>query len=155
LRGIFDVPFGEALSASLDGGAARRLGLVEVVEPAPGLPHSQHVLRLVHSELAAAYDDPAALGAHAELMVAAVPPAAGPAFSPERVQQALALLELRRVLVLRGPSRRGGRQLACDVAGGLGLPANIVTVTDELPRATELSRLRDGLLVLDLHPLTA
>ena len=62
LRGILDVPFGEALSAALDGGAARRMGLVEVLEPTSGLPHSQHVLRFVHSELTAAHDDPSSLG---------------------------------------------------------------------------------------------
>lgn len=155
LRGIFEVPFAEALASALDGGAARRLGLVEVIEPAPGLPHSQHALRLVHSELAAAYDDPSSLGAHRELVIATVPPAAAPAFDRSRVRQAVRLLERRRLLVVRGPSRRGGRQLACDVAAELGQVAKLVTVEEELPRLAELSRLRDGLLVLDLHALAA
>jgi len=154
-RGILEVPFGEALSAAMDGGAARRIGLVEVLEPAPGLPHSQHGLRLVHSELAAAHDDPSSLGAHRELLIASVPPAAAPAFDPERVRHAARLLEHRRLLVVRGPSRRGGRQLACDIASELGLVANIVTVEEELPQLAELSRMRDGLLVLDLHALSA
>ena len=155
LRGILEVPFGEALAAALDGGAARRMGLVEVLEPSPGLPHSQHVLRLVHSELAAAHDDPSSLGAHRELLIATVPPAAGPAFDPERVRHAARLLEHRRLLVVRGPSRRGARQMACDIATHLGQVANLVTVEEELPRLAELSRMRDGLLVLDLHALTA
>jgi len=155
LRGILEVPFAEALASALDGGAARRLGLVEVLETAPGLPHSQHVLRLVHSELAAAHDDPSSLGAHRELPIATVPPAAEPAFDAERVRQAARLLERRRVLVVRGPSRRGGRQMACDIASQLGCAANIVTVDEELPRLAELSRLRDGLLVLDVHALSA
>jgi hypothetical protein len=155
LRGILEVPFAEALAAALDGGAARRMGLVEVLEPLPGLPHSQHVLRLVHSELTAAHDDPSSLGAHRELLIATVPPAAGPAFDPERVRHAARLLEHRRSLVVRGPSRRGGRQMACDIATHLGQAANLVTVEEELPRLAELSRLRDGLLVLDLHTLTA
>jgi AAA+ superfamily predicted ATPase len=131
------------------------MGLVEVVEPAPGLPHSQHALRLVHSELAAAHDDPSSLGMHRELLIATVPPAAGPAFDPERVRHAARLLEHRRLLVVRGPSRRGGRQMACDIAAHLGQAANLVTVEEELPRLAELSRIRDGLLVLDLHALTA
>jgi ATPase family associated with various cellular activities (AAA) len=155
LRGILDVPFVEALSSALDGGAAARLGLVEVLEPVPGLPHSQHALRLAHTELAAAHDDPSALGAHRELVVATVPPAPAPAFDAERVRHAARLLERRRLLVVRGPSRRGARQLACDVAGDLGVTANLVTAEEELPRLAELSRLRDGLLVLDLHTLSA
>ena len=155
LRGILDVPFVEALSSALDGGAAARLGLVEVLEPVPGLPHSQHALRLAHTELAAAHDDPSALGAHRELVVATVPPAPAPAFDAERVRHAARLLERRRLLVVRGPSRRGARQLACDVAGVLGQTANLVTAEEELPRLAELSRLRNGLLVLDLHALSA
>jgi hypothetical protein len=155
MRGIFEVPFGEALSAAMDGGAARRIGLIEVLEAAPGLPHSQHGLRLVHSELAAAHDDPSSLGAQRELLIATVPPGAAPAFDPMRVQHAARLLEHRRLLVVRGPSRRGGRQLACDIASQLGQAANIVTVEEELPQLAELSRMRDGLLVLDLHALAA
>jgi hypothetical protein len=155
LRGILETPFGEALAGALDGGAARRLGLVEVHEPVPGLPHSQHTLRLAQAELAALDGDPSSLGAHRELLVAAVPPAAGLAFDPVRVRQAARLLERRRLLVVRGPSRRGGRQLACDIAAQLGEVANLVTVEEQLPRLAELSRLRDGLLVLDLHSLTA
>ena len=154
LRGILEVPFAEALSVALDGGAATRLGLVEVLEPVPGLPHSQHVLRLVHTELAAAHHDPSSLGAHRDLVIATVPPAAAPAFDAERVRHAARLLERRRLLVVRGPSRRGARQLACDIAAHLGLVANLVTAEEELPRLAELSRLRDGLLVLDLHVLT-
>jgi hypothetical protein len=154
LRGIFEVPFGDALSAAQDGGAARRIGLVEVLEQAPGLPHSQHVLRLVHSELAAVHEDPSLLGAHRELLIASVPPSAEPAFDPERVRHAARLLEHRRLLVVRGPSRRGARQMACDIAGHLGQTANLVTVDEELPGLVELSRMRDGLLVLDLHALS-
>ena len=155
LRGILGVPFGAALASALDGGAPRRLGLVEVVEPAPGLPHSHHALRLAQAELAAVHDDPASLGAHRALLISSVPPAAGPAFDPERVRHAARLLERRGLLVLRGPSRRGARQLACDIAAHLGNVAELVTVEEELPRLVELSRLRDGLLALDLHTLTA
>ncbi|HEY5880212.1 MAG TPA: ATP-binding protein [Nakamurella sp.] len=153
LRGIREIPFGAALAAALDGGAARRMGLVEVIEPAPGLPHSQHGLRLVLAELVATHD-PSALGLHRELLITTVPPAGLTAFDPDRVRHAARLLEHQSLLVLRGPSRRGGRQLACDIAGHLGRPANIVTVEEELPRLAELSRMRDGLLVLDLHRLT-
>jgi hypothetical protein len=155
LRGILEVPFDEALGAVLDGGTARRLGLVEVLEPVPGLPHSQHALRLAESELAAVHDDPAALGAHRALLISRVAPAGGTAFAPERVRHAARLLERRNLLVVRGPSRRGARQLACDIGAHLGRPVELVTVEEELPRLAELSRLRDGLLVLDLHALSA
>lgn len=155
LRGIREVPFGAALAAALDGGAARRLGLVEVLEPMPGLPHAAHALRIVRAELTAALDDPAAFGARHELLPATVPPADAPAFDLERVRHAAGLLAQRPLLVLRATSRRGARQMACDVAAALGRAAHIVTVGDELPRLAELSRLRDGLLVLDLHAATA
>ena len=102
LRGIREIPFHEALAAALDGGAARRVGLVEVVEPLPGLPHSQHALRLVHEELAAAHGDPGSLGSHGRLLVASVPPAAAPAFDRERVRHAARLLEHRKLLVSGG-----------------------------------------------------
>ena len=155
LRGILDVPFPEALASALDGGAARRMGLVDVLEPVPGLPHSQHALRLAAAELAAVHDDPAALGAQRALLVSSVPAAAATAFDADRVRHAARLLERRGVLVVRGPSRRGARQLACDLGAHLGLAADLVTVEEELPRLAELSRLRDGLLVLDLHALSA
>ncbi|MDX6720790.1 MAG: hypothetical protein QOJ63_3044 [Solirubrobacteraceae bacterium] len=151
LRGIREIPFPTALAVALDGGAARRIGLVEVLEPAPSLPHAAHTLRLVRAELAAALDDPAALGAHGELETTTVPPAAAPAFDADHVRHAASLLDHRRLLVLRGASRRGVRQLACDVAAVRGQPAHLVSVGEELPRLAELSRLRDGLLVLDLH----
>jgi hypothetical protein len=151
LRGIRELPYPAALAGALDGGTAKRLGLVEVLEPMPGLPHAAHALRLVGAELAAALDDPAAFGARHELLPVSVPPAAEPAFDAGRVHHAAALLEGRDVLVLRSSSRRGARQTACDVAAHLGRPAHLVTVTEELPRLAELSRLRDGLVVLDLH----
>jgi hypothetical protein len=154
LRGILEVPFVEALGTALDGGAARRMGLVEVLEPVPGLPHSQHALRLAQSELAAVHDDPATMGAHRALLISSVPAATGTAFAPERVRHAARLLERRRLLVVRGPSRRGARQMACDLGAHLGLVADLVTVEEELPRIAELSRMRDGLLVLDLHALS-
>jgi AAA+ superfamily predicted ATPase len=127
---------------------------VEVLEPAPGLPHSQHALRLAESELAAVHDDPGALGAHRALLISSVAPAGGPAFAPERVRRAVRLLERRGLVVVRGPSHRGARQMACDIGAELGTVANLVTVEEELPRLAELSRLRDGLLVLDLHALS-
>ncbi len=155
LRGIREIPYADALAGALGGGAARRLGLVEVVEPAPGLPHAAHALRLLPAELDVALRDPAALGARGELLATTVPPAAAPAFDSGHVRRAAELLGRGRLLVIRGASQRGVRQLACDVAGHRGQHAHLVAVTGELPGIAELSRLRDGLLVLDLHALGA
>jgi hypothetical protein len=151
LRGIREVPFAAALAAAFDGGAARRVGLVEVLEPVPGLPHAQHALRLVHGELAAALEEPAALGASRAALAATVPPAGAPAFDAQLVGRAADLFRRRRLIVLRGPSRRGARQLASDVASSLGMAAHLVTVDGELPGLAELARIRDGIPVLDLH----
>jgi AAA+ superfamily predicted ATPase len=151
LRGILEVPFATALANAVEGGAAGRLGLVETLEPVSGLPHAQHPLRIAKPELEAAFEDPAALGAQRELTIASVAPAPTPAFSRDRVAHAARLLDTRRLLVIRGASRRGVRQLAADVAAHRGETAHIVSVGDELPRLAELSRLNDGLIVLDLH----
>lgn len=155
LRGLTDRPYAPALAAAIDGGPAGRMGLVEALEPVPGLPHTQQALRIVKSELAAALEAPELLGVDRALELTAVAPAALMAFSKERVEHAARLLEHRRVLVLRGPARRGARQLACDIASLQEQPANLITVTGEIPPLPELARMRDGLLVLDLHALTA
>ena len=153
LRGIREVPYAEALAIALDGGAARRLGLVEVLEAVPGLPHSQHGLRLMHSELAAAHENPAQLGAQRRLLTTTVPPSSGTIFPLDRVSHAARLLQIGPMLFVRGTSRRGGRQMACDLASHLNVPTNLVTVEEELPGLSELSRMREGLLALDLHKM--
>ncbi|MGY1708349.1 ATP-binding protein [Geodermatophilus sp. SYSU D00758] len=147
LRGIREVPFAAALSASLDGGAARSAGLVEVVEQTPGLPHAQQTVRLTLPELRALTGTRAGIE---ERHHTAVPPGR-PAFPADQVTRAARLLDRRGLLVLCGPSRRAGRQLACDVAAHLGRTAHLVTVDGDLPQAADLVRMPDGLPVLDLH----
>jgi hypothetical protein len=153
LRGTLDVPFADGLGLAIDGGAARRAGLVEVLEPIPGLPRTQHGLRLVGPELLALLAGGQAVGASRGLLVTTVPPARAPAYEPRRVERATALLTRRGMLILRAPSRRAGRQMACDLAAHLGLAALLVNVHDELPPILELTRLREGLPVLDLRGL--
>jgi hypothetical protein len=154
LRGVRGTPYAEALAAVSAGGAAGRLGLVEVTQISPGLPHSQHPLRLASAEIAALHGDPAGLGRNRERRLIRVAP--GPqAFSPDLSAQAVRLLTERRVLVLRGPSRRGARQFSCDIASRMGRAATLITVDSDLPGPVELARVQGGVLVLDLHPLAA
>ena len=147
LRGIHGVPYAQALALALDGGAAGRIGLVETLEPTPGLPHAQHPLRLAKTELQAALADAAQLGRQSELSIVSVAPAP-PAFDSS---YAARLLQKRGLLVIRGASRRAARQLAADLAGHRNQIAHLVSAKDELPKPAELSRLTDGLIVLDLH----
>ena len=151
LRGLLGVPYAAALAGALDGGAAGRMGLVEVLEPASVLPHAQQPLRLARAELAAATRDPAGLGLQHELALATVAAADRPAFDAAHVRLAARLLARRFLLVVRGPSRRGVRQFACDIAAERGEPAHLVTAGEELPRLAELARACDGLIVLDLY----
>ena len=145
------IPFAAALAGALEGGAAGRLGLVETLEPVPGVPHAQHPLRLAKQEIEAAFADPGALGAQRELTIESVARAPAAAFGADKVAHAARALAAKQLLVIRGASRRAVRQLAADVAAHRGETAHIVRVGDELPRLAELSRLRDGLIVLDLH----
>ena len=144
--------YAAALSASIAGGSAGRLGLVEVLEHLPGLPHSHHALRLVRLELTTLLEHPGSVGRYRERAIATLTPSPQPGFDDEIVQRAAALLDRHRVLVVRGP-RRSGRQLACDIASGSGATVNFVTMDGELLRPSELARVREGLLAVDLHRL--
>jgi hypothetical protein len=154
LRGIRGTPFEEALAASSGGGAAGRLGLVDVTDAPPGLPHSQHPLRLARAEIAALHADPSGLGRGGEFRLVTVLPG-DLAFSPGAVAHGVQLLADRRVVMLRGSSRRGARQFACDIASRLNEPATLITPDADLPGPVELARVRRGVLVLDLHQQAA
>ncbi len=75
LRAGLGTPFAEALREALPSGAARRLGLIEVVEALPGRPSTQHGLRLRAEELAALLDDGRDLAAARAVQVVRVSPA--------------------------------------------------------------------------------
>jgi hypothetical protein len=150
VSGLTGDPFAATLAAAIGGGMAARLGLVDIIEQVPGLPHSHHAMRLVRRELMALLEQPRAIGAHRERPIDTIVPPPHPAFDDDTVRRAAALLDRHRLLVLRGP-RRSGRQLACDLASLAGSTVNFVTVDGELPRPSELARVRDGLLVVDLH----
>jgi len=149
LRQARGVPFGEALAEAVDG-TPRRLGLLERSEAVPGRPLTQQPLCAAAAELACwlgpAGHAPAAPGSWVERQ----PPATGCAFDPALVRGALALLRERRVLCLRGASRRALRQLALDLASLAGTEALYVDAADALPPAAQVARLRGGLAVLDL-----
>ena len=66
------------------------------------------------------------------------------------------LLERRGLLVRARPvAARRPRSWRATSPRTSARSAELVTVEEELPRLAELSRMRDGLLVLDLHALTA
>jgi hypothetical protein len=167
LRGIRGTPYQQALAASLGGGAARSAGLVEVHETPAGTPHSQQPIRMNAEELRAVVAESRAEGA-AELegyAAVVVVPQRVTGFGPEVLGAAQRLLDRRGLLVVRGSSRRGCRQLACDLATDRGRPAALITVAADpehpacAPGGAQLARARtggdDALVVVDLHPLPA
>lgn len=147
----FDIPFAAALAEGL-ASSAGRLGLVETTEPVLGRPRTQRALRLAAGELASLLAPTPQVTVPVEAGLERQAPAPGTAFDEERVAGALALLRERRLLTLRGPSRRASRQFALDLASLLGREAFFITPGDELPPSSTLLRLRDGLPVLDLCP---
>jgi hypothetical protein len=167
MRGIRGTPYQQALAASLGGGAARSAGLVDVQETPAGTPHSQQPIRMNAEELRAVVAESRAEGA-AELegyAAVVVVPQRVTGFGPELLGAAQRLLDRRGLLVVRGSSRRGCRQLACDLATDRGRPAALVTVTADpehpvrAPGGAQLARARaggdDALVVVDLHPVPA
>jgi hypothetical protein len=170
LRGIRGTPYRQALAAALGGGRARSLGLVEVQETPAGVPHSQQPVRVSAPELEALVEDGAGCGDDGTsgldgFGAVVVPPQRVTGFDEDVVRLAQRLLERRGLLVLRGGSRRGCRQLACDLATDRDRAAALVTVVQQpeqpvrLPGASQLARAGThtggALVVVDLHPLTA
>lgn len=167
LRGLRDTPYQQVLAATLGGGAARVAGLVEVQETASGTPHSQRAIRMSAEELRVIVAESRAEGA-AELdgyAAVRVVPQRITGFGPDVVGPAQLLLDRRGLLVVRGGSRRGCRQLACDLATDRGRAAAVLTVVPEpdtpvrAPGAAQLARARSGsgdaLVVVDFHALPA
>jgi hypothetical protein len=167
MRGIRGTPYQQALAASLGGGAARSAGLVEVQATPAGTPHSQQPIRMNAEELRAVVAESRAEGA-AELegyAAVVVVPQRVTGFGPELLGAAQRLLDRRGLLLVRGSSRRGCRQLACDLATDRGRPAALVTVAADpehpvrAPGGAQLARARaggdDALVVVDLHLLPA
>ncbi|HEY3256765.1 MAG TPA: ATP-binding protein [Polyangiaceae bacterium] len=149
-RAALGSDFNEALREALPSGAARRLGLLEALEVAPGRPLTQQGLRLRPEELSALLGrEP--LGVTRATQVLRMPRASAFVYSGKVAQGAARLLGQRRLLVLRCESNRAGRQLAFDVAGAREQDALFVSCGESLPELSDLGRLRqDGTVVLDL-----
>ncbi len=156
----FGAPYAQGLSCALEGGKARRLGLLDVVEALPGAPVTQRGLRIAVRELsgllaAGAAESEATLATSlapspGRLWVEGEKPASGTAFDQQRVAGAAALLAERGIVCLRADSRRAGQQMALDLASQRQEPALFLRAEEELPSAAELARLGEGLPVLDL-----
>jgi hypothetical protein len=148
---FLDLPFVEALVVAIDGGASRRAGLIEVLEPFPGLPHTHQALRFAAGELRALLTGSDILGTSAETERKVIAPARGVAFEDRLVSGTARLLAVHGTLVLRAASRRAGRQFACDLATVLGVLAHVVTIDEEAPSPDGLGRTAGTLVVLDCH----
>ena len=165
LRGIRDLPYRQVLAASLGGGAARTAGVLEVQETAPGTPYSQQPLRMNPDELRAIVAETRTEDALEGYAAALVPPQRVTGFGVDVIAPARRLLDRRGLLVVRGTSSRGCRQLACDLATDRDRSAALITVVAEpdqpvrAPGRSQLARARaasgDALVVVDLHALSA
>jgi hypothetical protein len=149
LQVALNVPFAESLQAALGGGDATRLGLLEALEISPGRPSTQQALRVCPAELAVllkAQSDQVAVAASG----VAIEPAWEQAYDDTLIRFAVDLLNEARLLCLRCPSPRAGRQFALDVAGRLRVRAHVLASTDGPPLVTIVRRVRSDLPVLDL-----
>ncbi|MCH9650658.1 MAG: ATP-binding protein [Deltaproteobacteria bacterium] len=152
--------YSEGLRCALEGGEARRLGLLDVVEALPGAPVTQRGLRIAVRELsgllaAGTAESVASLATSlarspGRVWVEREKPAPSSAFDESRVVGAAALLAERGIVCLRTDSRRAAQQLALDLASQRQEPALFLRAEEELPSAAELARLGEGLPVLDL-----
>jgi len=150
MRAALNVDFGEALLDALPGGAARRLGLLDVLEVAPGRPVTQQGLRLRGEELTALLGGQP-IGVTRATQVLRVSPARSLIYPAKLAHGAGRLMSAKRLLLLRCESNRAGRQFALDVVSARQQDALFVTVTELLPELSDLGRLRqDGTVVLDL-----
>ena len=129
-------------------------GSSRCIEPVPGLPHSQHALRSCSRELTAAArrarDARRAPRTGRSTTVVRRPPRRRS--TPTRVRRAAAPARPPPAARRPRPVARGGRQLACDIAVAGRLDRQLRDRRRASCRGpSELARVRDGLLVLDLH----
>ena len=153
LCGIRGTGFRAALAATLGGGEAAALGVVEAQQTSAGVPHSQQPIRATTTELetlltqgltegltkrpAAGPGDGLGEGdpdVPPEVVLpgfaaVAVAPQRVTGFDAETVEPAQRLLARRGLLVVRGMSRRACRQLACDLASDQDRTAVLITIT--------------------------
>jgi hypothetical protein len=150
MRQIFDVPFAESLTEAL-GGAAIRLGWIEVSEPVAGRPLTQRALRLSPDRLGELLRPAASAGDDLRRNVERLAPAEGVVHDPTRVAGASELLAEHHVLCIRDSSRRACLQFAHDLASSVGQAALVLRPGDRLPAPDEVAGLAaGGLAVLDL-----
>ncbi len=158
MQQALSVPYAQGLRLALEGGKARKLGLLDVVEVLPGAPVTHRGLRIAPGELAGLLAVTSADSSGrsetgvgpGRAWVEREAPADGVAFDGDRVAGAAALLAERGILCLRASSRRAAQQLALDVASERSEQALFLRTDEELPSAAELARLGDGLPILDL-----
>jgi ATPase family associated with various cellular activities (AAA) len=142
------IGFIEALALSVGGGDAQRAGLIEVLEPVPGLPHTHQALRCAATAIRVLLLGEAPVPARAGAVVVQ---ATGYAFDERTVAGAARVLRAHGVLLLRSASRRAARQFACDLATEFGMPAEFIPAGEDAPARSH----GGALLVLDWHSAPA
>lgn len=153
MRAGFGGDFNLALQSALEGGRLALLGLVDVVESAPGRPLSHRGLRLGPAQARSVLAGTIAGESAPSLAVEIEAPASTPVYPLAMARGAATLLAEEGLLVLRTRSSRIGRQFALDIASVLNERALVVTPHDAMPPPAALARLAGGIPVLDVSLL--
>ncbi len=151
------IPYAEGLCCALEGGRAKNLGLIDVLDVLPGAPVTHRGLRITARELAGLLATSSAttlrpmgsVGNPSQVWVEREAPAKGTVFDAATVAGARNLLSERGILCLRTSSRRAAQQLALDLASDRAEQALFLRTGEDVPSAAELARLGEGLPVLD------
>lgn len=142
--------FMAALQAAIEGGRLGELGLVVPVEPLQGRSASHRGLRMAAGELKALLSDSDLADFPSGIVLQWVSPTETVIFPPALVKGAAVLLTEQGALWMRGQSARVGRQFALDLATTLGVKVAYLKLSNELPKISDIARIRDGLLAVDM-----
>ncbi|MBK8258023.1 MAG: ATP-binding protein [Polyangiaceae bacterium] len=150
VRSALGVPFAAALDEAAPGGPAERLGLIERADQGSGRPLTHVPLRLTPAEMRIQLLDRIPMLEVTRLAVGREAPSHVLGLPDSVVRGAAAILAEEKVLCIRADAARIARQLALDIASVRGETALVVRGADEPPDASDVVKLRGGLVVLDL-----
>ncbi len=140
----------ETMPEALEAGWARRSGLVVPADVVPGRPTSQQPLKLAPNEIQPLLENRVSHPAASGSMIERHPSADQPVHDETLVRLAAGLAQQHGVVCIRSDSNRAGQQLAMDLASHWKTQAVFVRAQEQLPTVATLTRVRDGLAVLDL-----
>lgn len=139
-----------ALQSAIEGGRLGELGLVVPVEPMQGRPVSHKGLRIAVSEFKALLADNDLASLPLGIFLQWTEPTDAVIFPLRFVEGAAILLAEQGALWMRSHSARVGHQFALDLATVLGLKVAHLKLSGEMPKISDIARIRDGLLAIDL-----